>query len=46
MAVGPAGTFDALAPSGSKLTVFRLSAPGTWRKTQLINVPIQYGSSS
>ena len=38
--------FDALAVSGSKLTVWRLS-PGTtaWTTTQVINVPIEYGSS-
>jgi hypothetical protein len=39
-----AGTYEALAVSGSKLTVWR--AAGTaWAKAQVINVPIQYGSS-
>ena len=40
------GTFDALAVSGAKLTVFRLGLDGTWVKTQVLSVPIQYGSSS
>jgi len=39
------GSYDALAVSGSKLTVWRL-APGAWAKVQLITVPIVYGSSS
>jgi len=38
------GSYDALAVSGSKLTVWRL-APGAWAKVQLITVPIVYGSS-
>jgi hypothetical protein len=43
---GPGESFDALAVSGSKLTVWQLS-PGTtaWTTTQVINVPIEYGSS-
>lgn len=47
LAPGPGDGFDALAVSGSKLTVWRLS-PGTtaWTTTQVINVPIEYGSSS
>jgi hypothetical protein len=36
--------YDALAVSGSKLTVWRL-AHGSWAKDQLITVPIVYGSS-
>ncbi len=40
-----AGSYDALAVSGSKLTVWRL-AQGAWAKVQLITVPIVYGSSS
>ena len=36
--------YDALAVSGSKLTVWRL-AQGAWAKVQLITVPIVYGSS-
>ena len=38
------GSYDALAISGSTLTVWRL-AQGAWAKAQLINVPIAYGSS-
>ena len=38
------GSYDALAVSGSKLTVWRL-AQGAWAKVQLITVPIAYGSS-
>ncbi len=38
-------SYDALAVSGSKLTVWRL-AQGAWTKAQLITVPIYYGSSS
>jgi hypothetical protein len=46
LAPGPtAGSYDALAVSGSKLTVWRLGA-GTWARVQVINVPIEYGSSS
>jgi len=40
---GP-GLYDALAVSGSHLTVWRLAA-ATWTKVQVINVPIEYGSS-
>jgi hypothetical protein len=40
------GAFDALAVSGAKLTVFRLGADGAWRQDQVLNVPVQYGSSS
>jgi hypothetical protein len=46
LAAGPdAGGFDALAVSGGKLTVYRLTPAGAWSKTQVISVPIQYGSS-
>ena len=46
LAPGPGGGFDALAVSGSKLTVWRLSAGTTaWTKTQVVTVPIEYGSS-
>ena len=41
---GP-GSYEALAASGPKLTVWRL-AQGAWAKAQLINVPVEYGSSS
>ena len=46
LAAGQAGTLDALAASGSTLTVFQLTAAGTWRQTQAISVPVQLGSSS
>jgi hypothetical protein len=42
---GPGGGWDALAVSGSELTVWRL-AEGAWARVQLIKVPIEYGSSS
>jgi hypothetical protein len=46
LAPGPtAGSYDALAVSGSRLTVWRLEG-GAWTKAQVINVPIEYGSSS
>jgi hypothetical protein len=32
--------------SGARLTVYRLGADGAWRQDQVLNVPIQYGSSS
>jgi hypothetical protein len=38
------GSYDALAVSGSRLTVWQLTR-GAWVKVQLITVPIQYGSS-
>ena len=38
------GGYDALAVSGSRLTVWRLAA-AAWAKVQVINVPIEYGSS-
>ena len=45
LAPGPGpGAFDALAASGSRLTVWRLAA-GAWTQVQVINVPIEYGSS-
>lgn len=44
---GLAGGFDALAVDRGTMTVWRM-APGSaaWTKSQTINVPIQYGSSS
>jgi hypothetical protein len=43
----PGGVTDAMAVVGSKLTVYRLDAEGTgWQRTQVMKVPIQYGSSS
>jgi len=44
LAPGTAGSYDALAVSGSRLTVWRL-ARGAWGKLQQITVPVQYGSS-
>ena len=45
LAPGPgSGAFDALAVSGSRLTVWRLAGTA-WAKVQVINVPISYGSS-
>ncbi len=44
LAPGPGGGYDALAVSGSKLTVWQLTK-GAWAKVQLIKVPIEYGSS-
>jgi hypothetical protein len=46
LAALPGGVFEALAVSVAKLTVYRLSAASAWSRTQVINVPIQYGSSS
>jgi hypothetical protein len=47
LAAGTGGSYDALAASGSKLTVWQLVAPtASWTKLQVINVPIEYGSSS
>jgi hypothetical protein len=40
-----AGAYDALAVSGSKLTVWQLTG-ASWTKAQVISVPIEYGSSS
>jgi hypothetical protein len=46
LAPGPsAREYDALAVSGSRLTVWRLAGTG-WAKIQVVNVPIEYGSSS
>ena len=44
LAPGAGGSYDALAVSGSRLTVWRL-ARGAWGKVQQITVPVQYGSS-
>jgi hypothetical protein len=47
LASGPGGAVDALAVSGSTLTVWRLVPKATvWTKVQTISVPIQVGSSS
>ena len=44
-AASSSGGYDALAVSGSVLTVWRL-ASAAWAKVQVIHVPIEYGSSS
>ena len=46
LAAGPSGALDALATSGSTLSVFQLTKAGAWNKTQVISVPIQGGSSN
>ena len=47
LASGPGRSIDALAVSGSRLTVWQLDRGATiWTKAQTMNVPIQYGSSS
>lgn len=47
LASGPGGAVDALAVSGSTLTVWRLVPKATvWTKVETISVPIQVGSSS
>jgi hypothetical protein len=46
VAAGPDNKVDALSVNNSKLTVWELTIPShTWRRTQVINVPIFYGSS-
>jgi hypothetical protein len=44
LAPGTGGSYDALATSGARLTVWRLAGAG-WAEVQVINVPISYGSS-
>jgi hypothetical protein len=39
-----AGSYDALAVTGSRLTVWRLGQ-GAWARIQQVTVPVQYGSS-
>jgi hypothetical protein len=47
LASGPGTSIDALAVSGSTLTVWQLDSGSTlWAKAQTISVPIQFGSSS
>jgi hypothetical protein len=47
LAPGTGGGYDALAVSGGRLTVWQLGpAAAVWARVQVINVPIQYGSSS
>ena len=44
LAPGTGGSYDALAVTGFRLTVWRLTR-GAWAKVQRITVPVQYGSS-
>jgi hypothetical protein len=47
LAAGPAGGFDALAVARTKMTVWQLAPrSAAWAKAQVIDVPIQFGSSS
>jgi hypothetical protein len=47
LAPGLAGEADALAVHGGTLTIWQLTVgSSTWTKAQVINVPIQYGSSA
>ena len=47
LAPGPGGAADALAVDRGTLTVWQhTTGSTTWEKTQVINVPIPYGSSS
>ena len=43
--LAPGAAYEALAPKGSKLTVWQLTG-GAWTKAQSLTVPIEYGSSS
>jgi hypothetical protein len=47
VAFGPGAAVDALATTGTVLTVWELASNvGTWAKSQVVHVAIQYGSSS
>jgi hypothetical protein len=46
LAFGPGAHVDALATSGTELTVWSLAnGSAGWRQAQIVHVPIQYGSS-
>ncbi len=46
LAFGPAGSVNALAARGSRLADWRLGRGArTWRQAQVLDVPVQYGSS-
>jgi hypothetical protein len=46
LAFGPAGSVEALAARGSRLTDWQLArGSGTWRQVQVLPVPVEYGSS-
>lgn len=42
---GPAGSYEALVPVQSTLSIYRLGSTG-WTKVQALQVTIPYGSSS
>ena len=45
LAFGPAGSVDALAAAGSRLTVWRLARDSAaWHQVQVLHVPVAYGS--
>ena len=47
LAPGPAGGFTALAAGRTTMTVWQLPpGPAAWARTQVISVPVQFGSSS
>jgi hypothetical protein len=47
LAPGTANGYTALAVHGTRLAVWQLGAgPATWRATQVMTVPVQFGSSS
>jgi hypothetical protein len=47
VAFAPGSTVDALATTSTVLTVWQLATNvGTWAKSQVVHVAIQYGSSS
>jgi hypothetical protein len=47
IATASGGQIDALVPKGSVFAVYRLDvSEGRWRRAQVINVPIEYDSSS
>jgi hypothetical protein len=47
VALGPGSSIDALAAGSTVLTVWQLATNvGTWAKSQVVHVAIQYGSSS
>lgn len=47
LASGPGDSIDALAVSGTRLTVWQLDRGATvWSNAQTMSVPVQYGSSS
>jgi hypothetical protein len=45
LAFGPAGSVDALAASGSRLTVWLARGSSSWRQVQVLHVPVAYDSS-